>query len=150
MLMPGAGLYPSLAARIVSDPAHLGIATFLQAVPILAAYTPSLTLTPSGLTLGTGTLAALASTVVPISGLDPVTGQYKLLMLPPAGGWKWLYDAVTPAPPATIYGYAVTDVATGALLMGVTPPVANPPTLTVPSLVVLDELSFLLIAPPLQ
>lgn len=149
-MMPCAGLYPSIAARIVSDTAHLGLTTFLQAVPILAPYVPAVTLAVGGLTLGTGTLAPLASTVVPIAGLDPLTGQYKLLCLPPAGGWKWAYDGTTPAPTVTVYGFAVTDVATGALLMGVTYPLAAPLILAGPALVIADELSFLLTLPPLQ
>lgn len=149
-MTPGASLYNSLAARIASDPAELGLTTFLQAVPILAPYTPSLSLVPGGLTLGTGTLAALASTVVPVVGIDPLTGQWKILIAPPAGGWKWAYDGASPAPPVTVYGYAVTDVATGAKLMGVTTPLNPPLVLSAAALLIEDELSFLMLAPPLQ
>jgi len=150
MPVPCADLYPSIAARIASDPAKLGLTTFLQITPILAPYTPLVTTAIGDLTLGSGTLDSIPATVVPTTGLDPATGQYKILVRPPAGGWTWNYDGVSPAPTVNIYGYALTDVATGLLLFGVTDRLANPIILPGAALVVLDEFSFLLVLPPLQ
>lgn len=150
MTTPAAGLYPSLAQRIASDPAKLGIATFLQVTPIIAAYTPAVDLAIGALTLGTGTLAPIASTLVPSVGIDPLTQQYKILINPPAGGWKWNYDGVTPPPSVNIFGYAITDAATGLVLMGVTDRLNTPLTLNSAVLLIEDEVSFLMIVPPLQ
>lgn len=150
MPTPASVLYTSIAARIASDPAKLGLATFLSVAPILADYTPGLGLLIGGVTLGAGTLNHIDATVVPVSGLDPVTGQYKILVPPPAGGWKWAYDAVTPAPPQSIYGYALIDATTHAILFAVTDKLQPPILLNVASLVILDEFSFLMLAPPMQ
>lgn len=148
-MLPAKALYDSLAARIVSDPTKLGLATFLSGVPILAPYTPGIGLVFADLTIGTADFGPLDSTVVPISGIDPLTSQYKLLALPPAGGWKWVYGGVTPPPTVTIYGFALIDAATHLVLFAVTEPLATPEVLPGPGLVVLDELSFLMLAPPL-
>lgn len=149
MPAPAAPLYTHIAARIASDPVYLGLATFLRVLPILAPYVPAVTLVKTDLTLGTGTLGSVDATVVPTSGFDPVTGQYKILVPPPAGGWTWNYDGASPAPPVTVYGYALVDKATGNVLMGVTDRLNPGILLTGPGLVILDEFSFLLLLPPL-
>lgn len=149
-MTPGAALYNSIAARLATDPAQLGLTTFLQAIPIIASYVPNVTLTPAMLSLGTGSLAPLAATIAPIVGIDPATGQQKILIPPPAGGWKWAYDGTTPTPPVTVFGFAVSDVATGLKLIGVTTPLNPPVTLNVASLLIEDEISFLVLNPPLQ
>lgn len=149
-MTPAALLYQSIAARLASDPAHLGLTTFLKLVPIVGTYVPGVGLVFSALTLGTGTLAGIASTAVAVSGLDPLSGQYKILCPPPAGGWTWNYDGATPAPPVTVYGFAVVDAATGLLLQGVTAPIVPPLVLNGPAIVICDEASFLLVLPPLQ
>lgn len=149
MSTPAKPLYDSIAARIAGDPAFLGLATFLQVVPIIANYDPSTTLVAGSLTLGSGTLAPIAATVVPVTGIDPASGLPKILVEPPAGGWTWAYDGVTPAPPVSIFGYACLDAATGLVLMGVTAKLSTPLILGGAALVVLPEFSFLLVNPPL-
>jgi hypothetical protein len=150
MTVPAKLLYESIAARIASDPAVLGLTTFLQVAPILANYTPDVTLEKSSLTLGTGTLAPLDATAITESGLDAVTGQFKILVPPPSGGWTWNYDGVSPAPPQSIFGFALLDASTGDDLFAVTDRLPTPILLTVASLVVFDEMSMLLLRPPLQ
>jgi hypothetical protein len=149
MPSPSSVLYQSLAQRIATDPTKLGLSTFLKIFPIVGPYVPSLTIVLSDLTLGSGSLDGIAATAVTTTGLDPVSGQYKILVPPPSGGWTWSYDAVSPAPPTTVYGYALVDAATGLVLLGVSDLLNPELVLTVPSLVVLDEFSFIMLAPPL-
>lgn len=149
MSVPAKILYESIAALIAADPAVLGLATFLKVFPILSPYDPSVTSEAAGLTLGSGTLNGIASTVVPVSGLDPLSGQYKILAVPPAGGWTWSYDGVTPAPSVSIFGYGLFDATDPTALFALTDKINPPLVLAGPALVVLDEFYFLLPIPPL-
>lgn len=118
------------------------IAGGMFVVPILSTYTPSSLLNWSSLTLGTGSLAAIAAEASNMKvGTDPVSGQGKLYVNPPTGGWKWTYDAVTPAQPVTVYGFALTDDPANQILYAVTPRLDTPILMTVPSLLVFDEMS---------
>lgn len=149
MTTPAKALYDSLAARVASDPAKLGLATFLSVVPIIAPYVPGLGLVFGDLALGADDLAPVDADALPVSGVDPLTSQYRILIPPPSGGFTWVYGGVTPPPPVIVYGYALIDANTHGILFGVTMPLAVPETLAGPALLTVDEISFTMLAPPL-
>jgi hypothetical protein len=60
-------------------------------------------------------------------GIDPVTGDQRVTLIEPVGGWRWETSGVTNLP-QTIYGFALRDAAGTTLLAVET--LATPITLT--------------------
>jgi len=51
------------------------------------------------------------------AGIDPATGQQRITILAPVGGWRWECTA-DPATAETIYGYVLTDTTLADYLGG--------------------------------
>lgn len=142
--------FPQLevASGIISELMAVVLGDY-HVVPILNPYIPGNNLQFADLVIGTGTLAPITRAAGIDSGVDPTTGLWKIEFNPPAGGWKWAYDGVTPAPPIQITGFALIDDVVAAVLYAVTPPLAQPILLNGPGLVILGEMSGLVIDPVL-
>lgn len=86
---------------------------------IAADFTPDENLVLGDLTLATftGSAPKAGATGAQGVGIDPLTGDQVITILPPAGGY--LFECtVAPGAPETIFGYALVDNA-AAVLLGV-------------------------------
>jgi len=84
---------------------------------IMEDFTPVETMVVGDLTFAdfTGSTALAAGLGTQLVGIDPTTGEQKITLKEPAGGWRWECTA-DPAEPQNIYGYALTNLAADELL----------------------------------
>jgi len=93
------------------------------------AFTPSPTLVIGDITEADfdGYAALSAASAATQVFQDPATGDTRIQVREPAGGWTWIVSGNTNLP-QTVYGYVLTDP-TGATVYGserITPPIVIP------------------------
>lgn len=109
-------MLPTQALRLQIGTALAGTtpldqATALNRVALISApFTPNENLTFADLTLAT--FDGSTEKTVPLGsqevGVDPLTGQQIITIVPPAGGWRFVSTGVTNLP-QTIYGFCLYD-----------------------------------------
>lgn len=143
-MIPAKELYDAIAALVAAD-ADIGVDA--KVVPIIAPFVPGVGLVHADLTYGTGDLAPLTSADAPSEGFDPLTGQWKILLDAPVGGWTWIPAGVTPVLPVTIYGFALVNNANTLLLA--TTALDAPIIITVPATILeFKDANLLMLIPP--
>lgn len=116
-------MLPMKNVRLAIGTALAGAAPIDQAVDenivrlIIAPFTPSEDLVVGDLTFAdfdgsTALEQALGDAQV---GIDPLTGQQRITITEPAGGWRWITTGVTNLP-QTVYGAALLTAASAALI----------------------------------
>lgn len=118
----------------ITDPgiAHLPpfeALTLGKVVPLRAPYTydPAMTIADVTVSDFPGS-AGIVQDDVPDGFTDPVTGDYIMIMIPPAGGWRWTSTGTTNLP-QQITGLALVS-ADGATLYAVSDPLTPPVDIT--------------------
>jgi len=116
-MLPVKALRIALGELLAADPDTLGAATANKIALVIAPFTPSENLTLLDLTLATFTGSTPKAGVADEqeAGIDPVTGEQKVTILAPLGGWRWECTGA-PAEAETVYGFALVDNAAAALL----------------------------------
>jgi hypothetical protein len=116
-MLPMKFLRLTLGERLASDTAWLANAAAGSAALIAAPFGYNENVAFADLTLATftGSTPLAMTTGDQQAGVDPLSGQQKVTVLAPAGGWRWECTAA-PTPAQVIYGIALIDH-TGAVLM---------------------------------
>jgi len=111
-------------------------------------FTPSEDLVTADLTLATFTGSTpLAGDTTQEAGVDPATGEQVITVIAPAGGWRF-ECTVAPGSPETIFGFALRQSSTAALLG--TALLATPVTITnVGDFIDLGAIEFRLVLQPM-
>jgi hypothetical protein len=117
-MLPMQPLRLALGTTLAADPTTLAPAGAGNKIALIKApFTPAETLQAADLTLAdfvtsTPLLAAIGPQQV---GIDPATGQQRITIIEPLGGWRWQTTALTNLP-QTIYGFALFDNTLATLL----------------------------------
>lgn len=117
-MIPIKAIRLSIGDLVAADVTYLAAVAAMKVALVKAAFAPSEDLTLAALTLATFTGSAPKAGTAGAQqvGIDPSTGDQKITILAPAGGWRF-ECTVAPGTAETIYGYALTDNA-GAVLLG--------------------------------
>lgn len=117
-MLPVKSLRTSLGTSLAANTASLAPATDPNEIALItAAFTPTEDLVIGDLTLasGDGLDAIVGVAGTQLTGTDPLTQEQLVTIKDPAGGYRWALTSA-PTPPVTVYGFALTTTAAGALL----------------------------------
>jgi len=109
-MVPSRAIDASVAELLAADTNNLSqAANALKVFPIKAAFVPGPDLDTALLSKADfdGSTALLVGLNDQDTYFDPVSGQYKIKLIEPAGGWTWECTGTTNLP-QTIHGYLVT------------------------------------------
>jgi len=128
-MKPTKALANTISTLLAADTTILANASAMKLALITQPFTESLDRLAGDLTMASASpLAPVAATAgAQENGVDPVTGELKVEVKPPAGGFRW-ETGTGFSGPVTIYGYALTNNA-GSSLIGMQA-LADPITLT--------------------
>lgn len=117
-MLPTTALFRKFADLVAAEVATLAPATGNKVALIKAEFTPAKTLVMADLTLADfdGSTPIVCGTGTQPTGDDPGSGDRKIDILPPAGGWRWETTGTTNLP-QTIHGFCLMDNA-GTTLLG--------------------------------
>lgn len=116
-MLPMKALRLQLGELLAADTTTLAPVTANKIALVAGAFALSENLVVGSLTLATftGSTPKAGASGAQQAGTDPVTGEQKITILAPAGGWRW-ECTVAPGSPETIYGFALLDTTLATLL----------------------------------
>jgi len=109
-MLPMKALRIALGDLLAANVATLAAATANKIALIIAPFGLNENYTLADLTLATftGSTPKSGASGAQQVGIDPVTGEQKITILAPVGGWRW-ECSVTPGAAETVYGYCLLD-----------------------------------------
>lgn len=109
-MLPAKAIRLSIGDLIAADTTLLAPATANKIALVTQPVTQDEDLTMAALTLATftGSTPKAGASGTQGSGINPATGQQRITILTPVGGWRWVCTA-DPVTPETIYAIVLTD-----------------------------------------
>lgn len=116
-MLPVKDLRLALGELLAADVATLAPVAANKIALVTNAFVPDEALTFGDFTLATftGSTPKAGAAGAQQAGIDPNTGEQKITILAPAGGWRWECTA-DPVAPETVYGFILVDNAAAVLL----------------------------------
>lgn len=149
-MLPVKDLRLALGELLAADVATLAPAAANKIALVINPFVPDETLTFGDFTLATftGSTPKAGAAGAQQAGIDPNTGEQKITILAPAGGWRWECTAA-PAAPEIVYGFILMDNA-GAVLLGMESFVNGIPVANIGDFIDLGAAEISFVAQPMQ